>query len=298
MHHFLDPADCSLDTLLALLDRAQRFKSHPADWPRFQNASLATLFWEPSTRTRLSFERAAQRLCMPVVNLDVSHSSETKGESLEDTVRTLAAMGIDILVVRHREAGVPAALARVVPAHTHLINAGDGTHAHPSQAMLDFMTICEEKPVFSALKIAIVGNIRHSRVAHSFMQAASILGVGELVLVAPHVWQPTSPVCGRVTDSLMDGLQDADVVIALRVQRERLQAHEHLHLEAYRRDYAITEAHLRAAKSDVIVLHPGPVNRGVEIDDEVADGPRSRILTQVSNGVFMRMAIIDALLSH
>ena len=294
LKHFLEISQLSHAEISGLLDRAQYFKQQ-IDYPQYDRYPVANLFYENSTRTRVSFELAAKHLAMPVVNLDLQSSSENKGEVVEDTLNTLKAMGIKIFVIRHRQEGLPNDLAEVAGDAIHVVNAGDGTHAHPSQALLDVMTILEKKPDLSQLKIAIVGNIKHSRVANSFRNLASTLGVGELVLVAPKIWQPMSMGYGRLTDSLADGLRDADVVICLRVQQERLAAEEHLDLATYHRDYALTTKSLAFAKPDAMVMHPGPINRGIEIDSEVADGPQSYILKQVQNGVFMRMAILEAL---
>jgi aspartate carbamoyltransferase catalytic subunit len=296
MKHFLDIYQLSEPEIAALIQRALHFKNS-AVYPNYPQFPVVNLFYENSTRTRVSFELAAKHLAMPVVNLDLHSSSESKGEIIEDTFKTLAAMGIKLFVIRHVEAGLPARLAGSCGDAIHIINAGDGTHAHPSQAMLDLMTIMERKPNLKQLKIAIVGNIRHSRVANSLQVICSKVGVGELVLVAPDIWQPTSVHYGRVTTSLQDGLLDADVVVCLRVQRERLAESEHLDLESYRRDFAVTCKNLAYAKKDVMLMHPGPVNRGVEVDDEVVNSPQSYILEQVRNGVFMRMAILERLVA-
>jgi aspartate carbamoyltransferase catalytic subunit len=296
MNHFLEISQLSRQQIESILQRAIYFKQNN-NYPVYKKDTVAHLFYENSTRTRVSFELAAQRLAMPVVNLDLQSSSETKGEVIEDTVRTLAAMGIQHFVIRHKQEGLQQSLADKMGNTVHIINAGDGTHAHPSQAFLDMMTIIEEKPRLEQLKIAIVGNIRHSRVANSFQCNCAQLGIGELVLVAPELWQPQTLHYGRVTQSLYDGLAEADVVICLRVQRERLQESDQLDLETYRHEFALTKESLAYAKPDVMVMHPGPVNRGIEIDSEVADGANSFILRQVSNGVFVRMAIFDALIS-
>ena len=256
---------------------------------------MINLFYENSTRTRVSFELAAKHLGMPVVNLDLQSSSESKGEVIEDTVRTLAAMGVRLFVIRHVQDGLPQRLADMIDSNIRIINAGDGKHAHPSQAMLDFMTIMENQLEPSQLKIAIVGNIRHSRVANSLQCLSATLGVRELVMVAPKRWQPVTVHYGHVTDSLQDGIKDADVVVCLRVQKERLLSGEELDLAQYHRDYGLTSERLACAKPDVMVMHPGPINRGVEISNDVADGPQSFILEQVKNGVFMRMAILESL---
>ncbi len=292
MKHLLDSNHWAADDLMALIERALFFKKH-ANYPSYPNETVALLFYENSTRTRVSFELAAKNLGMLVVNLDLKASSETKGEVIEDTVNTLAAMGIKHFVIRHVQDYLPHDLAKTCGENVHIINAGDGMHAHPSQAMLDLMTIIENKPKLEALKIAIIGNIRHSRVANSLQAICQLFGVGELVLIAPKTWQPTSVSYGRVTESLHDGIKDADVVICLRVQKERLLANEQLDLASYHSHYALTMDSLRYAKKDAMVMHPGPVNRGIEIDADVADGPQSFILKQVGNGVFMRMAILE-----
>ncbi|KTD74436.1 aspartate carbamoyltransferase catalytic subunit [Legionella tucsonensis] len=294
MNHFLEISQLARQQIESLLQRAVYFKRHN-HYPSYAQHTVATLFYENSTRTRVSFELAANRLSMPVINLNLQSSSETKGEIIEDTIRNLAAMGIQHFVIRHRQEGLQQSLANQIGENAHIINAGDGTHAHPSQALLDMMTILEQKPQLDQLKIAILGNIRHSRVANSFQCICAQLGVGELVLVAPELWQPKTVHYGRVTHDLRDGLTDADVVICLRVQRERLLESDHLDLDSYRRDFALTKENLAYTNSDVMVMHPGPINRGIEIDSDVADGKKSFILQQVTNGVFVRMAIFDAL---
>lgn len=294
MNHFLEISQLSRQQIESLLQRAVYFKQHN-HYPSYAQHTVANLFYENSTRTRVSFELAANRLSMPVINLNLQSSSETKGEIIEDTLRNLAAMGIQHFVIRHREEGLQQSLANRIGKNAHIINAGDGTHAHPSQALLDMMTILEQKPQLDQLKIAILGNIRHSRVANSFQCICAQLGVGELVLVAPELWQPKTVHYGRVTHDLRDGLTDADVVICLRVQHERFLESDHLDLDSYRRDFALTKENLAYTNSDVMVMHPGPINRGVEIDSDVADGANSFILQQVTNGVFVRMAIFDAL---
>lgn len=297
MNHFLKISQLSRQQIESLVQRSLEFK-HQRNHPSYSQHTVANLFYENSTRTRVSFEMAAHHLSMSVVNLDLQNSSESKGEAIEDTIRTLAAMGIKHFVLRHKQEGLQQQLASKIGNGVHIINAGDGTHAHPSQAILDMTTIIEQKPQLDKLKIAVLGNIKHSRVANSFQNICSKMGVGELVLVAPELWQPHTLKYGRITTSLVDGLTDADVVICLRVQRERLLEEEHLDLESYRRNYALTQQSLAYAKPDAMVMHPGPMNRGVEIDSDVADGPQSFILHQVTNGVYARMAILDALIQH
>ncbi|MGQ3892848.1 aspartate carbamoyltransferase catalytic subunit [Legionella sp. CNM-4043-24] len=297
MKHFLEISQLSLDEINRLLQRAMQFKRE-GHYPSLAGRHMANLFYENSTRTRSSFELAARHLSLSVLNLNLSASSESKGETLNDTIANLAAMGIDLFVLRHTQEGIQQELANTFAQQDiHFINAGDGRHAHPSQAMLDVMTILEHREDLSRLKIAIVGNIRHSRVANSLQCLFAQMGVGELRLIAPCIWQPETVHFGQTGDSLSDGIRDADVIICLRVQKERLAETEHLDLQSYHQQYALTQERLLLAKPDVMVMHPGPVNRGVEIDSEVADGPNSFILNQVTNGVFMRMAIIEALLT-
>lgn len=294
MDHFIEISLLSRTHIESLLQRSLALKEQK-QFPVYKHQSVANLFYENSTRTRVSFELAAKYLSMNVINFDTQNSSEQKGEVIEDTLRTLAAMGIQTFVIRHKKEGLQQELAHSLGPQVHIINAGDGTHAHPSQAILDMMTIMEQKPNLDQLKIAVVGNIKHSRVANSFQSICSTLGVGELVLVAPEIWQPQKLIYGRVVADLKEGLSDADVVISLRVQHERLLESEHLDLATYRRDFALTNKSLAYAKPKAMVMHPGPINRGVEIDSEVADGPQSYILQQVRNGVYARMAIFERL---
>ena len=293
MKHLLDISQLTPVDINRLIQRATELKQRRI-YPSYPLITMVNLFYEPSTRTRVSFELAAHHLSMKVVNVSVEQSSESKGEVIEDTINTLSAMGIGLFVIRHKADGMPAWLASRCKA-IQLINAGDGQHAHPSQALLDLMTIIEQKPNLSELKIAIVGNLRHSRVAKSLHALFVRMGVGNLTFIAPHSWLPENTQGACVTTSLQEGLTDADVVICLRVQRERLLADESMDLQCFRRDYAITEQSLLFAKPNAMVMHPGPMNRGIEIDSQVADGSQSFILHQVQNGVFMRMAILDSL---
>lgn len=295
MQHLLEISHLTPKIVQDLMGRAFNFK-HDPNYPRYPNSVVANLFYENSTRTRISFELAAKRLSMQVVALDLESSSETKGEIIEDTVRNLAAMGVKLFVIRHSQVGMPHTLAANCRGAAQIINAGDGTHEHPSQALLDFMTILEKKPDLEQLKIAIVGNLRHSRVCHSLQHLSSLLKVGELTLIAPEIWHPNMVHYGQVTSSLQDGIAGADVVICLRVQRERLLPNEQIDLASYHKDYGLTLQRLAYAKPDAMVMHPGPVNRGVEIDNDVVECPQSSILQQVTNGVFMRMAILESLL--
>ncbi len=296
VNHFLNIQQLTPNEVKMLIDRAIFFKETRST-PCFEQRVLANLFYENSTRTRVSFELAAKRMGMIVINFDIARSSESKGEEIRDTIKTLASMGIDVAVIRHVDEGLPHAMAECAPSHLHIINAGDGTHAHPSQAMLDLMTILERKPNFPDLKIAVVGNLKHSRVANSFQHLCQLMNVRSLKLVAPTAWLPLKPVYGDMTTSLKEGLEEADVVIALRVQRERFAIEDHMDLAQYQRDYQITSSNLRWAKSDVMVMHPGPINRGVEIESEVVEGAHACVWEQVQNGVWIRMALIERLLT-
>lgn len=297
VNHFLNIQQLTPIDVHALLERAIFLKKSQF-FPVFEQRVLANLFYENSTRTRVSFELAAKRMGMIVINFDIARSSESKGEEIRDTIKTLASMGIDVAVIRHVDEGLPHAMAECAPAHLHVINAGDGTQAHPTQAMLDFMTILEHKSTLSDLKIAIVGNLKHSRVANSLQSMCQLLKVKHLTLVAPEPWLPTYPVYGEMTSSLKEGITDADVVIALRVQRERFSSEDHIDLLQYQRDYRISSTSLLCAKPDVMVMHPGPINRGVEIESDVVEGPHSCIWQQVQNGIWMRMALIERLLTN
>ena len=298
MKHLLEIGQLSCEDVRRLIARAIDFKTQKI-FPQFSEYVLANLFYEPSTRTRISFEMAAKNLGMRVVNMDFASSSETKGEMIEDTIHNLHAMGISLFVIRHRQNGLPQAMVGTCLHGIQVVNAGDGTHEHPSQALLDLMTIFEHKPHLGQLKVAIIGDVLHSRVANSLQGLCALMGVGELVLVAPEIWYPQiHPLSGSLTSSLEEGLRDADVVISLRVQKERLHASEKMDLETYHRHFAITKTNIQWAKPDVMIMHPGPMNRGIEIDSDVADGRRSFILEQVKNGVFMRMAILEALTAY
>ncbi|KTD45420.1 aspartate carbamoyltransferase [Legionella quinlivanii] len=297
MNHFLNIDQLNSAEIHHLLERAKAFKENKIPYPVYSEQRLANLFYENSTRTRVSFEVAAANLSMQVINLDLDRSSESKGEVIEDTIRNLAAMGINLFTIRHSQNFLPQELSRILDKGVHLINAGDGTNEHPTQAMLDLMTILEHKPDLQSLKIALIGNLRHSRVANSLQKVFALVGVKELHLIAPELWQPQTLHFGQATESLREGLSNADVVICLRVQRERLLDNENLDLSTFRRYFALTPEHVKWAKPDAIVMHPGPVNRGVEIDSDIVDGSQSVILQQVRNGVFMRMAVLEAVMN-
>ncbi|MEO5962616.1 MAG: aspartate carbamoyltransferase catalytic subunit [Thermomonas sp.] len=261
--------------------------------------AVCTLFFEPSTRTRCSFSLAAQRLGADLLNFDASTASTTKGESDVDTLATLEAMGVHGFIVRHKVDGAVAALAGSALPGTVLINAGDGRSNHPTQGLLDMLTLRQAVGTdFSALKVLIVGDVRHSRVARSDLHALRALGAGEIRVCGPASLLPDDDslsgcIVGGDFDAMLDGV---DAVMMLRLQRERMAESLVASLDDYHRDFGLTTTRLQRAAADAIVLHPGPMNRGIEITDVVADGPQSRVLQQVANGVAVRMAVLEALL--
>ncbi len=300
MRHLLTLENLDRAAITRLLDRAERFCANGAPRDLLIGRTVLTLFFEPSTRTRTSFVLAAKRLGADNVNFDLSRSSTSKGESLLDTLHTLEAMGLDALVVRHNENGMPAYLAEHARSHVAVINAGDGTHAHPTQGLLDALTIRQRRSDFENLRIVICGDIRHSRVARSDAQALHALGTRGIRLCAPSAMLPESlqefPGCATTED--FDGALDgADVVIMLRIQKERMADAQFPDAAGYHAHYGLDTRRLALANPDCQVLHPGPINRGVEIAPEVADGPQSRILDQVANGVATRMAVLAELLA-
>lgn len=299
LRHFLTLAGLKRELLIHLLDTAESLSAVAEQSvkkvPLLRGKTVVNLFFESSTRTRTTFELAAKRLSADVLNINVPVSAATKGETLLDTLRNLEAMHCDMFIVRHPDSGAAHFVARHAAPHVSVINAGDGRHAHPTQAMLDMFTIRRHKPEFHRLKVAIVGDVLHSRVARSQIQALSILGVEEIRIIGPKTLIPSDPhtLGVHVHHDLREGLRDIDVVIMLRLQRERMNGaflpseHEYFQL------YGLTEAKLELASPDAIVMHPGPINRGVEMDSTVADGPRSVILEQVTHGLAMRMAVIS-----
>lgn len=300
MRHLLTLENLDRAAITRLLDRAERFCANGAPRDLLIGRTVLTLFFEPSTRTRTSFVLAAKRLGADNVNFDLSRSSTSKGESLLDTLHTLEAMGLDALVVRHNENGMPAYLAEHARSQVAVVNAGDGTHAHPTQGLLDALTIRQRRSDFENLRIVICGDIRHSRVARSDAQALHALGTRGIRLCAPSAMLPESlqefPGCATTED--FDGALDgADVVIMLRIQKERMANAQFPDAAGYHAHYGLDTRRLALANPDCQVLHPGPINRGVEIAPEVADGPQSRILDQVANGVATRMAVLAELLA-
>ncbi len=300
LRHLLTLKGLDKTLLIDILDDAEQYLRSPGDLPARSKAltgrTVANLFFEPSTRTRASFDLAGKRLGADVLNLDVNTSSRKKGESILDTIYTLQAMQVDIMVVRDASAGVPAYIARHVQPHVSILNAGESDVSHPTQGLLDVLTMRQRKGRFDGLTVAIVGDIRHSRVAMSASQALATLGVGELRLISPPVLAPDpDDVPGaRILDNLEEGLAGADVVMALRIQRERIGNLDGIPgIDEYYANYGISQDSISFAKPDAIIMHPGPMNRGIEIEGALADGPRSVITQQVTNGVAIRMAVLD-----
>jgi aspartate carbamoyltransferase catalytic subunit len=286
----------------ALLTRAQKFVRPIGEAP-VRNSSLAgitvaNLFTEPSTRTRVSFELAAKRLGADVVNLEVQLSSRVKGESMLDTVFTLEACHVDVFVIRDAEAGVPGIVASNVQPHASVLSAGEAHVAHPTQGLLDALTILQVKKKFDGLKVAIVGDIKHSRVARSAWHVLATLGVAEIHLISPRGLAPDAGEfagCERHT-SIDTGIAGCDVVMMLRIQKERMATAAIPDADRYFAKFGLSAERLARAKPDAIVMHPQPMNRGIEIASDVADGPQSVIRDQVRNGVAVRMAVLEAVI--
>jgi aspartate carbamoyltransferase catalytic subunit len=302
LRHLLTIEGLSRELITEILDTAESFASMNAKAvkkvPLLRGKTVVNLFFEASTRTRTTFELAAKRLSADVLNMNISTSATVKGESLLDTLRNLEAMYVDMFVVRHAASGAAHFIARHVAPHVSVLNAGDGRHAHPTQALLDMFTIRRHKADFGALRVAIVGDILHSRVARSQIHALNILNTGEIRVIAPQSLVPANveSLGVHVYHDIRAGLRDVDVIIMLRLQRERMEAgllpseHEFFQL------YGLTQERLALARPGCVVMHPGPANRGVEIDSRVADGPQSVILEQVTYGIAVRMAVMSMIM--
>lgn len=298
LRHFLDTEGLGRETLLEVFDVADSLvgvsQRSVKKVPLLRGRTIVLLFFEPSTRTRTTFEIAAKRLSADVVTVNVATSATRKGESLLDTIHTLQAMQTDMFVVRHADTGAAHLIARNVADHVAVVNAGDGCHAHPTQALLDMYTVRRTGRRFEDLKVAIVGDLLHSRVARSQIHALRTLGVRDIRVVGPRTLVPDSfaTLGTQVVRNLGDGLADVNLVMMLRLQRERMVSGFLPSDREYFEQWGLTRAKLKVAARDVLVTHPGPINRGVEIDSEVADGPNSLILPQVSNGIAIRMAVM------
>lgn len=297
--HLLSTEGLPHDVITHILDTAEAFvplaEREVKKVPILRGKSVFNLFFENSTRTRTTFEIAAKRLSADVYNLNINVSSTAKGETLLDTIANLTAMQADIFVVRHQASGAPYLIAQHVAPHIHVVNAGDGRHAHPTQALLDMYTIRHFKKDFSNLTVAIVGDVLHSRVARSNIHALTTLGVPEIRVIGPQTLIPgdLSPMGVRIYHDMDEGLRDVDVVIMLRIQNERMSGAFLPSSHEYFKNYGLTMEKLALAKDDAIVMHPGPMNRGVEIATDVADSPQAVILDQVTFGIAVRMAVMS-----
>ena len=304
LRHLLTIEGLKRQQIIDILDTAESFVSVSAQQvrkvPLLRGKTIVNLFFEPSTRTLTTFELAAKRLSADVLKINVNTSAAVKGESLLDMLRNLEAMQCDMFVVRHGDSGAAHLIAQHVAPHISVINAGDGRHAHPTQALLDMFTIRRHKKEFAPLTVTIVGDIMHSRVARSQIHALTTLGVSELRVVAPKTLIPdqVENLGVHVFHNLEEGLHNADVVIMLRLQKERMAGALLPSEQEYFQTFGLTEKKLKFAKPDAIVMHPGPINRGVEISSGVADGPQSVILEQVTNGIAVRMAVMSMVLGR
>ena len=298
MKHLIDIKDLNKANLEQLFKQADKIcsQSKKERMKRLTGRQVVCLFYENSTRTLLSFQLAADGLGASVFNLPVNRSSVQKGESFHDTIETIAAMSPDALIMRHPDSHAHKDIADLLPDNIQLINAGDGQNQHPTQALLDLYTIRQHKKGFTNLKVTIIGDITHSRVANSLMDGLGILGTSDI-----HIFGPDNLIPGQHRDKkapdISTALEQADVVVMLRIQKERFDNNETYNIKQWHQLYGLDKDKLSLAKKDAIVMHPGPMNRGIEISSEVADGPQSVILEQVSNGVLMRQAVLDSLLS-
>ena len=305
LQHLLSIAGLSRETLTHILDTAESFLSlndrDVKKVPLLRGKSVFNIFFENSTRTRTTFEIAAKRLSADVINLNVEASSTSKGETLIDTMDNLAAMHADMFVVRHNQSGAPYLMAehlnKIGRKDISIINAGDGRHSHPTQGLLDMYTIRHYKKDFTQLRVAIVGDILHSRVARSNIHALTTLGVPEVRVIGPQTLLPSGlrEMGAHIYHDMNEGLRDVDVVIMLRLQRERMTGALLPSEGEYFKHYGLSQDKLKLARPDCIVMHPGPINRGVEIASDVADGPQAVILPQVSFGIAVRMAVMAIL---
>jgi len=300
LKHLLYLKDLNQETINQILDTADNFLDHDnqpiGSEHLLKNKTIANLFFEPSTRTRSSFQIAARKLGADVINIDEEHSSRAKGETLIDTLKTLEAMGVNYFIIRNKHSGVFHDLLKHIENKSRLINAGESNISHPTQGLLDLLTIRRHKKDFQNIKAVILGDIAHSRVARSLTEGLGKMNTGEIILVSPKDYQPDMALFkgAKYTDNTESALRNADVVVTLRVQKERMENEtQFIDLSQYYKDYGLTAKRLKLCKKDAIVMHPGPMNRGVEIETIVADGPQSVITEQVTNGIATRMAILS-----
>ncbi|WP_036111289.1 MULTISPECIES: aspartate carbamoyltransferase catalytic subunit [Luteibacter] len=304
LRHLTTLENLPRETIERLLDRANSMRDASAHGTRkldlLGGRTVLNLFFEPSTRTRTSFELAARRLGADVVNFDIGLSSTSKGEELFDTLHTLEAMHLDAIVVRHKVSGTPEELVRHAMSGVSVVNAGDGNRAHPTQGLLDALTIRNHHPDMRKVKVAICGDVRHSRVARSDVHVLSALGVKDVRIVGPTALLPTEGELNGVTyhEDFDEAIAGVDAVIMLRLQKERMASTDLPDEAAYFERYGLDTRRLARAAKGCLVMHPGPINRGIEIASDVADGAQSRILEQVGNGVFVRMAVLCEVLGR
>jgi aspartate carbamoyltransferase catalytic subunit len=299
--HLLTLEDLPKEHILYILDTAQQFVAvsesdrEVKKVPLLRGKNVFNLFFENSTRTRTTFEIAAKRLSADVINLDIQTSSTAKGETLLDTIDNLVAMQADIFVVRHKTTGAAVEVAQHLPPHVHVINAGDGTNQHPTQGLLDMYTMRHYKQDFTKIKVAIIGDIVHSRVAKSNIAALKTLGCPEIRAIGPDSLLPKDlNIMGvKIHNNIEEGLKDVDVVMTLRIQKERMESHQIPQGDEFFKRWGLTKERLQLAKPDAIVMHPGPMNREVEIASDVADGNQAVILKQVTFGIAVRMAVMS-----
>ena len=305
LQHLLTLKDLGKDIILSILQQAEKFsqsKSISDNQKRItQDCTIANLFFEPSTRTRGSFEMASKYLHSNIINIDIRNSSEKKGETLLDTAKTIKSLGANALVIRHSNIGAHKRITEEIGNECIIINAGEGHVSHPTQGLLDMLTINQEKGRLEGLIITIVGDISHSRVAQSAAQGLTTMGAQEIRLVSPKEFTPTENLTSISThyNDLNEGIENADVIMALRIQHERMKNTENIqNLNDYFKNYGITHEKMRLAAPDAIIMHPGPMNRDVEIESSLADSHQSVILKQVANGVAVRMAVLLELLNN
>lgn len=298
LQHLLSIQEMDVSLIKDIFIRADKFLINNQSISKYdvlQGKTICNLFFENSTRTQTTFEIAAKRLSADVINLDIATSSQSKGESILDLINNLIAMGVSIFVVRHSKPGIPAKIAQNIKNMAHVINAGDGNKEHPTQALLDAYTIRSYKKKFDDLKVAIVGDIEHSRVAKSEIYILNKLGVKEVRVIGPESLMPKNinDLKIKAFSSMNEGLKNVDAILMLRIQKERMRKNTIPSEKEYFKTYGLNEERLKFAKKDCLVLHPGPINRGVEIDSLVADGKQSVILQQVKNGIAIRMAVME-----
>jgi len=298
LQHLLSIQEMDVSLIKDIFIRADKFLINNQSISKYdvlQGKTICNLFFENSTRTQTTFEIAAKRLSADVINLDIATSSQSKGESILDLINNLIAMGVSIFVVRHSKPGIPAKIAQNIKNMAHVINAGDGNKEHPTQALLDAYTIRSYKKKFDGLKVAIVGDIEHSRVAKSEIYILNKLGVKEVRVIGPESLMPKNinDLNIKAFSSMNEGLKNVDAILMLRIQKERMRKNTAPSEKEYFKTYGLNEERLKFAKNDCLVLHPGPINRGVEIDSLVADGKQSVILQQVKNGIAIRMAVME-----